>query len=835
MGKALVIAEKPSVATDIARVLRAPRDKSKDFFENDDYVISSAVGHLLTIIVPRDQDIKRGKWTFDKLPHIPTHFDLEPIAKSESRLRVLLRLIKRDDVDHFVNACDAGREGELIFRYIIQYATEKHPRKTAGKSVSRLWLRSMTPDAIHKGFANLRSDDDMKPLASAANCRSEADWLVGINGTRAMTAFNSKSGGFYLTPVGRVQTPTLAVVVEREKEIRVFEPKDYWEVHATFRAAAGEYTGRWLDESFKKDSDDAHKRAERIWEQAKADSIQTKCDGQAGEVSEQSKPTKQAAQALFDLTTLQREANSRFGFSARNTLGIAQALYERHKVLTYPRTDSRCLPEDYTGTVKQTLESLGQARYGSLASDVLKNDWVHGGNKKVFNQAKISDHFAIIPTLKPAPATLKEQEQKIYDLVAKRFIAVFYPSAEFLVTTRITRVEGEPFKTEGKVLVKPGWLTVYGRDQAKQDDGHLVPVETGESVQADEVIVQAKATRPPARYSEATLLGAMEHAGKRVDDEELREAMRDKGLGTPATRASIIEELIRHKYMVREQKELVPTAQASSLITLLTALKVDALTKPELTGEWEFKLKEIERRKFDRESFMNEIRSMTEKLVGTAEAFDGDTVPGDYGKLKTPCPKCGGVVKETYKRFHCEGDGCEFSFWKTMGGRQFELSEADELVANGRIGPLDGFRSKMGRAFSAELKLTGEHKVEFDFGNGDEDEEEADFSGQEPVGTCPKCKCSVYEHGRAYVCEKNTGKVRECSFRTGKTILKRDIEKEQVAKLLKDGRTDLILNFISKKGRPFKAYLVLKPDGDVGFEFEPRAKARAGGGAGGGK
>ena len=835
MGKALVIAEKPSVATDIARVLRAPRDKSKDFFENDDYVISSAVGHLLTIIVPPDQDIKRGKWTFDKLPHIPTHFDLEPIAKSESRLRVLLRLIKRDDVDHFVNACDAGREGELIFRYIIQYATEKHPRKTAGKSVSRLWLRSMTPDAIHKGFANLRSDDDMKPLASAANCRSEADWLVGINGTRAMTAFNSKSGGFYLTPVGRVQTPTLAVVVEREKEIRVFEPKDYWEVHATFRAAAGEYTGRWLDESFKKDSDDAHKRAERIWEQAKADSIQAKCDGQAGEVSEQSKPTKQAAPALFDLTTLQREANSRFGFSARNTLGIAQALYERHKVLTYPRTDSRCLPEDYTGTVKQTLESLGQARYSSLASDVLKNDWVHGGNKKVFNNAKISDHFAIIPTLKPAPATLKEQEQKIYDLVAKRFIAVFYPSAEFLVTTRITRVEGEPFKTEGKVLVKPGWLTVYGRDQAKQDDGHLVPVETGESVQADEVIVEAKATRPPARYSEATLLGAMEHAGKRVDDEELREAMRDKGLGTPATRASIIEELIRHKYMVREQKELVPTAQASSLITLLTALKVDALTKPELTGEWEFKLKEIERRKFDRESFMNEIRSMTEKLVGTAEAFDGDTVPGDYGKLKTPCPKCGGVVKETYKRFHCEGDGCEFSFWKTMGGRQFELSEADELVANGRIGPLDGFRSKMGRAFSAELKLTGEHKVEFDFGNGDEDEEEADFSGQEPVGTCPKCKCSVYEHGRAYVCEKNTGKVRECSFRTGKTILKRDIEKEQVAKLLKDGRTDLILNFISKKGRPFKAYLVLKPDGDVGFEFEPRAKARAGGGAGGGK
>jgi len=391
-------------------------------------------------------------------------------------------------------------------------------------------------------------------------------------------------------------------------------------------------------------------------------------------------------------------------------------------------------------------------------------------------------------------------------------------------------VEGEPFKTEGKVLVKPGWLTVYGRDKALEGAGHLVPVATGESVKTSEVNVEAKATRPPARYSEATLLGAMEHAGKRIDDEELREAMSDKGLGTPATRASIIEELIRHKYMVRELRELIPTAQASSLITLLTALKVDALSKPELTGEWEFKLKEIERRNFDRESFMNEIRSMTEKLVNTAKAFDGDTVPGDYGKLKTPCPKCGGMVRETYKRFHCEADGCEFSFWKTMGGRQFELPEADELVANGRIGPLDGFRSKMGRAFSAELKLTDEHKVEFDFGNDDEDEEEVDFSGQEPVGTCPKCKGPVYEHGRAYVCEKNTGKVRECKFRTGKTILKRDIEKEQVAKLLKDGKTDLIPNFISKKGRPFKAYLVLKPDGDVGFEFEPRAKPAAKGG-----
>lgn len=825
MGKTLVIAEKPSVATDIARVLKAPRDKSKDFFENDEYFVSSAVGHLLELIVPEDQDIKRGKWTFDKLPHIPTYFDLQPIAKSESRLKVLMRLLRTKDIDTIVNACDAGREGELIFRYIIQYAQKKLKKKMAEKTVSRLWLQSMTPDAIRKGFANLRTDEVMLPLANAASCRSEADWLVGINGTRAMTAFNSKSGGFYLTPVGRVQTPTLAVVVDREKEIRAFVPEDYWEVHATFQAGAGEYTGRWFDEGFKKDPDNAHKRAERIWEQAKADGIHAKCNGQAGEVTEQSKPSKQAAPMLFDLTTLQREANARFGFSARNTLGIAQALYERHKVLTYPRTDSRCLPEDYVDTVKETIGALGQANYGSIANDILKNDWVHGGNKKMFNNAKISDHFAIIPTLKPAPSTLKEQELKVYDLVVKRFLAVFYPSAEFLVTTRITRVENEPFKTEGKVLVKPGWLAVYGRDQAnKEDAGHLVPVAEGESVNASEVNVEAKATRPPARYTEATLLSAMEHAGKRVDDEELREAMSEKGLGTPATRASIIEELIRHKYMVREMRELIPTAQAFSLITLLMALEVDALSKPELTGDWEFKLKEIERGNFDRESFMNEIRSMTDRIVTAAKAYDGDTVPGDYGKLETACPKCGGLVKETYKRFHCEGTDCDFGFWKIMGGRQFELAEADELVANRRIGPLDGFRSKMGRAFSAELKLTDEHKVEFDFGNDDDDEEEVDFSGQESIGGCPKCKGPVYEHGRAFVCEKNTGKDRKCSFRTGKVILKRDIEKEQVVKLLNEGKTDLIPNFISKKGRPFKAFLVLKSNGDVGFEFESKTK-----------
>ena len=810
MGKTLVIAEKPSVATDIAKVLKAPRDKSKDFFENDEYVVSSAVGHLLELAVPEKHDIKRGKWSFDKLPHLPPQFTLKPIAKSESRLKVLKRLMKRKDVDTLVNACDAGREGELIFRYIIQHTKAKQPSK-------RLWLQSMTPAAIREGFTQLRDDESMLPLAAAATCRSEADWLVGINGTRAMTAFNSKGGGFFLTTVGRVQTPTLAVVVEREQAIKDFISRDYWEAHATFQAEAGEYTGRWFDENFKRDEEDTHKRAERIWDQAKATTIKSTCEGQPGEVTEESKPSKQAPPLLFDLTTLQRDANSRFGFSARNTLAIAQALYERHKVCTYPRTDSKALPEDYPPTVRKTLEQLAAGHYGQLADKVLKNDWVVPGNKRIFNNAKISDHFAIIPTLQ-APKNLKEQEQKVYDLIVKRFLAVFYPSAEFEVTTRITRVQNEPFKTEGKVMTKPGWYEIYGRDQQGET---LTPVKSDETVKTTEVEVEGKETKPPARYSEATLLSAMEHAGRLVDDEELREAMSEKGLGTPATRANIIEELIRHKYLVRENRELIPTAQAFQLITLLNGLDVEALSKPELTGDWENKLHEIERGKLDRESFMDEIRSMTEEIVNRAKRYENDTIPGDYAELTTPCPKCGGLIKENYRRFSCSKANCDFDFGKAMGGRFFEIPEVEELLTNRTIGPLQGFRSKMGRPFAAIIHITDEQKVEFDFGN-DEEEEVPDFSGQESVGKCLACEANVFEHGMRFVCEKTPEK--KCKFSTGKVILQREMKREEVSKLLETGKTDLLEKFISKKGRPFKAYLVWdEKKKQTAFEFEPRA------------
>jgi len=827
MGKALIIAEKPSVASDISKALGGfKKDSSGEFFESDEYVVSSAVGHLLTITPPEGVEATRGKWTFKCLPVIPQHFDLKPIEKSEARLKVLLKLIKRKDVTALVNACDAGREGELIFRYIVQYAKAKQP-------IQRLWLQSMTPAAIRDGFAHLRTDNEMLPLADAATCRSESDWLIGINGTRAMTAFNSKTGGFHLTTVGRVQTPTLAILVEREEKIKKFISRNYWEIHGTFGAQAGEYAGRWFDEKFAKKEGDDQLKQERVWDIKFAEAIKAKCLGKPGIVTEESKPTTSMSPALYDLTTLQREANGRFGFSAKNTLGLAQALYEKHKVLTYPRTDSRALPEDYLETVKATMGMLADTNYSTPAETILKNGWVRP-NKRIFNNAKVSDHFAIIPTL-VAPKALSEPEQKLYDLVTKRFLAIFYPAAEFLVTTRITRVENEPFKSEGKVMVNAGWLAVYGKEAAESDDTpSLVPVKPNETVKTVKIEVEANVTKPPARYSEATLLGAMEGAGKLIDDEELREAMSDKGLGTPATRATIIEGLIWEKYITRNGRELQPMAKAFSLITLLRGLEIPQLCSPELTGEWEFKLNLMARGKMKRDDFMKEIADATRDIVAKAKLHESDTVPGDYGKLTVPCPKCSGEILENYKKFQCQK--CDFALWKIVASRQLEIFEVEELITKGVVGPLQGFRSKQGFPFAAIIKMNAEFKPEFDFGN-DQNKDgvagaPADFTGKEPLGKCPKCGGRVFDGGMNYLCENATGAAKTCTFKTGKIILQQPMEAAQVKKMLETGKTDLLVKFISKKNnRPFKAFLVIK-DGGTAFEFPPREAKGKGKGKG---
>jgi DNA topoisomerase-3 len=876
MSKTIIIAEKPSVAQDIVRALTPTSgkfEKHADHFENEQYVVTSAVGHLVEIKAPDEYDVKRGKWSFANLPVVPPHFDLAPIDKAKARLNAVVKLVKRKDVTAIINACDAGREGELIFRLIVQYA-QASEKKPTHKPIARLWLQSMTPQAIREGFEQLRSESQMQGLADAARSRSEADWLVGINGTRAMTAFNSRDGGFFLTTVGRVQTPTLSIVVEREEKIRKHVARPYWEVKGTFLvppgpadgrpaprggaadlersgvgddAQARQYEGKWFDPAFKKNPDDPDQRADRLWNAADAEAIRAACLGQPAEVTEEAKPSTQASPLLYDLTTLQREANARFGFSAKTTLSLAQALYEKHKVLTYPRTDSRALPEDYLGTVTATFEMIagedlpGPLRELARHARVGLNEGYVRPSKRVFDNSKVSDHFAIIPTLQ-APRSLTDIEAKLYDLVVKRFIAVFYPAAEFMVTTRVSTVKAAgkvyKFQTNGKVLVKPGWMAVYGKE-VQEDDATLVAVTPGELVRTEAVEVAALKTRPPARYTEATLLSAMEGAGKLIEDEELRDAMKEKGLGTPATRAQTIEGLIAEKYMLRDGRELVPTAKAFQLMTLLRGLAIEDLTRPELTGQWEYQLSEMEQGRLKRDEFMAGIAKMAERIVRKAKEYDRDTIPGDYATLAAPCPNCGGVVKENYRRFSCTGtdgagEGCGFSFTKIPAGRAFETAEAEAFLRDRKIGPLEGFRSKAGWPFTAEMKLVhdqelGNWKLEFDFGDdakaAEGEGEPVDFSGQQSLGACPKCKSRVFEHGGSYVCEHSVGAHVTCDFRSGKIILQQPIEPGQMTQLLKTGKTALLENFVSNKTRrKFKACLAYDAkEGKVVFEFEPRA------------
>ncbi len=841
MSKSLIITEKPSVAADIAKALGGFK-KGKDYYESEKYLISWAVGHLFELAVPASMKAQ-DKWDMKKLPIMPPEFELAPAEKMGSRVNVLRKLIKDKNVADIINACDAGREGELIFRYIIQYAGTKKP-------IMRLWLQSMTTEAIREGFARLRSDAEMQPLASAARSRNEADWLVGINATRAFTLRLSGGRGSTVTSLGRVQTPTLTIIVDRERKIQEFKPRELHEVTGRFRAAAGEYAGRWFDEAFKKDETeiertqrlldrlqlnlpdaeqqldsangslwDEHRTAPRLWHREIAAAIQGKCTGKDGIVElEEKKPTTQIAPQLYDLTTLQREANNRFGFSAKRTLQIAQALYERHKAITYPRTDSRALPEDYLPTVRSTLAKIDNP----FARKALDNNWVKP-NKRIFNNAKVGDHFAIIPTGAVA-RSLDEQEQKIFDLVAKRFVAVFFPPAQYENTTRITRVEGEPFKTEGKILVAAGWLEVYGREAvSEKPEENLPPVTQGEHVATIAIEIKTDQTRPPARYSEATILSAMEGAGKLIEDEELRDAMKEKGLGTPATRASIIETLISAHYLTRQGKELQPTAKAIQTITLLKNA-VPELTSPELTGEWEFRLREIEHRKLTRDAFMKDIRHLTEEIVGKAKHFHPDEHMPDSEPFGT-CPKCGSPIVERFKSFTCTNEECGFTVWKTIAGRLLSREEFETLVRDKQVGPLSGFRSRKGTRFPALLKLSDDFKAEFDFGpNGQENgaAQPVDFSGKEPLGKCPKCAGRVFELGMSYLCENSVGPNKTCDFRAGKVILQQPVDHEQVKKLLSAGKTDLLPRFISRKGRPFKAFLVVTDKKDVGFEFEKR-------------
>ncbi len=677
MGKTLVICEKPSVARDVVAALPGRFAKSGDLFESDDCIVGFAVGHLVEQVDPDAYDAKFKRWRFDDLPIVPEEFRYEARdARSEKTLKALHRAIKRKDVDVVVNACDAGREGELIFKLIYQTAG-------AGKPVQRAWFSSMTKQAIRDAFDHLRDDEQMRPLEAAARSRSEADWLVGMNATRAAT---TRLGSLRsVLSLGRVQTPTLALIARRDEEIAAFVPEDYWQVRARFETAgAASYAGLW-----KAGSKDRLKTAEE------AERIAAAAGGAAGRVEKvEKKPVVQQPSLLFDLTSLQREANQRSGFSADRTLRAAQACYEQHKVLTYPRTASRYLTSDMIGSLKRVAEHVGRAgaEYAKGAAYVAALDVLPLA--RVVNDAKVGDHHAIIPTdAAHGLAGLSSDERRIYDLVARRFLEAFHPPARFEATTVVTEAGGERFHSRGKVLVDAGWRAVYGevaeadKETTDDDDAEqtLPPLAEGEAVDCREAEVLAKQTKPKPRYTEASLLRDMETAGKFVDDDELADAMRDSGLGTPATRAATIERLIDSGYVEREGKQLRATGKALQLIRVLGD---HVLTSPALTGDWEARLARIERGEEARDAFMRDIEAFTRDVV-TWFADKDRAVMRAARTVIGPCPRCDGEIVERPMSYSCtswqskEEPGCGYTIWKRQGGRTLTMDEIKEMVANG--------------------------------------------------------------------------------------------------------------------------------------------------------
>lgn len=832
MGKTLIIAEKPSVMNDLAQALSKELGKFRKVgtgreihFENDGAIITSAVGHLVELRMPMGPNGRRLPWKFDVLPAIPERFTLDPIEQSEAKLRKILKFANRKDVDLIVNACDAGREGELIFRYIIEIGEIRKP-------IKRLWMQSMTPGAIVSAWNNLRSDEEMRPLADAAKCRSESDWLVGLNATRALTCFNSRHGGFNITAAGRVQTPTLAILAAREEEIQAFTPEAYYEVHASFHVGAGEYLGKWINPDFRKSDDNPHAKPERIWDRKAAEEIVGRCRGKTAEISEEKKASSQIAPQLYDLTTLQREAP----FSAKGTLQIAQALYEKHKVLTYPRTDSRYLPEDYVLNVRDTMRQIASsdlevAKYANavLAGKDSKGPHLHQ-SRRVFDSKKVSDHFAIIPT--GHIAKLSDTEQKVYDMVVKRFIAVFYPNAEFEQTTRLSTISHgalkDVFKTEGRVLTFPGWQEVYGRRPgvaAGRDE--LVAVQAGETANADPVELVNEQTRPPARFTESTLLSAMEGAGRLlVNDEELREAMAERGLGTPATRAATIEGLIAQRYLIRDGRELHVTPAGLRLIDLVKQMEIEGLYSPRLTGEWEYKLRRMEQGELERDDFMNGIIGYTNEIVARARGLAEAAKNQNFPEVEVEHPVHGKLVfRQTDATYESRDPQLPIRIKKYIAGRLLTEDELRTLMQRGVVGPLHGFRSKFNRLFDASLQIDGKFKTSFLF-EGD-DNQAPELAEEMLIGTAKMQdgrELKVYATEKAYHVPDMVTKKDPHGIRIGRAILQREIPEDQALKLLSEGKTDLLNGFVSNRNkRRFDAYLTFDPDtAKIGFDFPPR-------------
>jgi DNA topoisomerase-3 len=856
LGKSLVITEKPSVAQDIAAALGGFTD-CDGYLESDSRVVTFAVGHLYELLPPEELDPRFKRWTLDALPILPDEFRYRAKEGQSDRLRTIKKLLQRPDVDRVVNACDAGREGELIFREIVEQLGGTKP-------VERLWLQSMTEDSIRDGFARLRPGEELEGLADAAHCRARSDWLIGMNATRALTKRLKSRKEKTAWSAGRVQTPTLSMLVGRELEVLAHVPRPYWRVPASFEHAGQPFAATWFDPGFQAGADD-EARDDRIFDLARAEAIVAR--GRAGEglASETRKPSRESAPPLFDLTSLQREGNRRFGWSARRTLSAAQRCYERHKLLTYPRTDSRCLPSDYRPTVGRALEALegaseqgdGFEDYAAAAARLraagLRNE------ERVFDDRGVSDHFAIIPTGRLPAEPLTGDDRRLFDLVVRRFLGAFHGPAVWERVERVTVVSGESFRTRARFLKEQGWRSVLPAGTEEDAERELPALAPGRDEASGVPVanrgaeLEAEQTKPLPRITEARLLSLMENAGSQIEDEDIAAALHEKGIGTPATRADIIENLIAKGYVLRVDKALRPTVKGIRLIDTLRRIHADRLTSPELTGDIEFHLLEVEKGNRTAADFMDEIRSYACEIVDRARSFEyGDLY--DANDVLGPCPRCGGPVIEMAWFYRCREvpgrppeEDCPMRFWKDTSGRYVDRNSLQALLRDGRTGPLDGFVARSGRTYRAALEIDREawqvkvRSLGWNEGEGASDEPEYEVN-PEPVGRCPVDEeCSVVETPKQFVCERTlqreelaraaTGTGEElpkgCAFVLPRTVCKREITREEAAVYLRDKRTELLTEFTSRFGRPFSATLVLKENGRHGFEFQPR-EPRAG-------
>jgi len=868
MAKSLVITEKPSVARDIVAVLGGFTEHD-GFWESDAHVVTFSVGHIVELLSPEDVDPIYKRWTLDTLPILPAEFKLKQKTGQSERIRTIKKLLARDDVDVVVNACDAGREGELIFREILEYLECSKPTK-------RLWLQSMTANSISKGFNALVDGSQYDGLGAAASCRSKSDWLIGMNATRALTRRLKGRKEKTAWSAGRVQTPTLAIVVDRELEILAHVPKPYWQLQARFAASDHEYVGTWFDADFTApEGEERELRDDRIFANARANALVEQTQGKAAAAGETRKPSRETAPPLFDLTSLQREGNRRFGWSARRTLNAAQRCYEAHKLLTYPRTDSRCLPNDYRATVDEVMRSFSeggpfQAEAGHLREQGLENV------ERTFDDAKVSDHFAIIPTGKLPDANLSGDDERLFDLVARRFLANFYEPAAWNRVERVTEVAGQKFRSRSRTLDEPGWRAVLG--QVEQEEQALPPLVPGATeaeavgVRALGVELVAERTKPPARITEARLLSLMESAGKDIEDEEIARAISEKGIGTPATRADVIENLIAKSYLVRAGKSLRPTVKGIRLVDVLRRIHIDRLASPALTGELEYDLRQVEHGAMKAEQFMEEIVAYTREITDIAKTFEYEDLYPDEAALGA-CPLCGRPVFERSWFYRClevpgvsEADDCHLRIWKDKSGRYMDRQTARALLEKGETDELEGFAARDGRTYNARLTLEdGEVVLHPVAGSSSErvvesPEYEVD---EEPLGPCPMgCGSEVVETPTHFQCKAGIAKQAEndekarlyeatpsedgkrrkrykvpdedkpCGFLVPRTVCKREITRDEVMKMLgPDKKTDLLTDFTSRFGRPFSAMLFMKENGRHGFEFaprQPRGKAEAG-------